>query len=305
MAGGIGTTMTDNHIIPVSNGLFEHRERIGPAIWEFLWCIDRVTREEVDDNGERWGLVLGGVPIKYDRVALDLKSSEQTVKRNMQILKEQQYISSVRASRGQILKVAKNKKNVETRRRKSESPPPNDNPKMDDHDGVIAQKWTITDERESKNGLSEGSDSSKMDYLKDFTITTTTSTTTETAQFEILLNEFCEIHSKLDIHVKAPDIMLMTELIALGVPLPLISKVMRTLHKERTQQGARISTFSYYKSAILESWETQKAITDGVPIPEGVPLSPVALGSAKKTKQQQSLEELRRKAREAREHEQS
>lgn len=266
-----------SHIIPVSNGLFEHRERIGPAIWEFLWCIDRITAEEIDDHGERWGLVLGGTPIKYDRIADDLKSSEQTVKRNLAILKEQGYISAIRISRGQILKVAKNKKSVEARRIKSGPSPPGDSSKMDDHNGVIAQKWTITDEIQSKNGLSQGSDSSKMDYLKDFTITTTTITTTDDP-FEILFSAYCEIHNKLDIHVKPPDITLMTKTIQKGIPVPLIVHVMRSLHKERTTKGSKISTFAYYKDAIDEAWEAFKAITDGVPIPEGVPLSPVALG---------------------------
>ena len=29
--------------IPVWNGILEHCKKIGPAIWVFLWCLDRIT----------------------------------------------------------------------------------------------------------------------------------------------------------------------------------------------------------------------------------------------------------------------
>ncbi|MBO9609187.1 MAG: hypothetical protein J7639_24750 [Paenibacillaceae bacterium] len=103
----------ESHIIPVSSGLFEHRERIGPAVWEFLWCIDAIQGEEVDDSGERWGLVLDGLPVKHEQIALDIQSSARTVKRNMAILKQEGYISATRVSRGEVIKVRKNKKSAE------------------------------------------------------------------------------------------------------------------------------------------------------------------------------------------------
>ena len=34
-----------SHPIPVWNGIFDHFERIGIALWSFLWLIDRVTKE--------------------------------------------------------------------------------------------------------------------------------------------------------------------------------------------------------------------------------------------------------------------
>ncbi|WP_176705861.1 hypothetical protein [Paenibacillus hemerocallicola] len=256
-----------NHIIPVSNGLFEHRERIGPAIWEFLWLIDRTTTEEVDDNGERWGLVLGGVPVKHEQIAHELGSSERTVKRNLARLKDEMYISSIRAPYGEIIRVAKNKKQVGERSAKYGLSPPRERTKMAYLDEEMGQKWPISAERSAKSGLSN----------KDITITTTTAINTSDP-FENLFSAYCEIHGKLDIHVKPPDITLMTKTITKGVPVPLIVHVMKTLHKERTAKGAKISSFAYYTEAIAEAWEAQKAITDGVPFPEGVPLSPVTLG---------------------------
>jgi hypothetical protein len=61
-----------NHAIPVSNGIIEHREKIGSAVWLFLLLIDWTTSE--DENGI--GKVLGGKPIKLKDLteALHLKS---------------------------------------------------------------------------------------------------------------------------------------------------------------------------------------------------------------------------------------
>ena len=47
----------------VSNGLLEHKDRMGAAIWEYLWLIDKVTKDEPDGNGKFNGVVLGGKPI--------------------------------------------------------------------------------------------------------------------------------------------------------------------------------------------------------------------------------------------------
>lgn len=262
-----------SHIIPVSNGLFEHRERIGPAIWEFLWLIDRITAEEVDDQGERWGVVLGGAPVKHKQIAQELGTNERTVQRNLTRLKDEHYISSIRAPYGEIIRVAKNKKKVGERADKNVVSPPREGTKMSYLDPEIGQKCRISTERYDKSGISN----------KDITTTTTAGKETDPDPFETLFEEYCRIHQKLDIHVKPLDITIMTETIARGIPVPLIIHVMSTLHAERTAKGAKISSFAYYKNAIEEAWEAQKAITEGVPIPEGVPLSPVALGESSQT----------------------
>ena len=53
---------------PVWSGLLEHRAKMGPAIWEFLWCLDKITTET---DGVGW--VLGKQPVKAARIAKDLK----------------------------------------------------------------------------------------------------------------------------------------------------------------------------------------------------------------------------------------
>jgi len=116
-----------------------------------------------------------------------------------------------------------------------------------------------------------------------------------------VLGAFCEIHERLEIHVKPGDIRLMTALIAEGIPADFIIDVMQTIHRERAAMGVKISTFAYYKSAILDAWAAEKAKTEGVPVPEGVPLPPVALGSP--PKKMSKAEYFRQKAREARDRE--
>lgn len=92
--------------ISVSNGLIskEHRDRIGSAIWEFMWCLDKVTK--IDQKGIGW--VLGGKPIKLSEVGLGV--SEDTVSRNLSKLSEEGYLQVIRTPYGLSLRVNKAKK---------------------------------------------------------------------------------------------------------------------------------------------------------------------------------------------------
>mgnify|MGYP001497756884 CR=1 FL=1 len=87
----------------------EHRDRIGPALWEFLWCIAKTTKE-LEEQGENVGLVLGGKPVSYMEIANDLGGSKSTIKRNFERLEKEQYISLKRTPYGQIIKVKNSKK---------------------------------------------------------------------------------------------------------------------------------------------------------------------------------------------------
>jgi DnaD/phage-associated family protein len=127
--------MPESFYFPVYSGLLtaQHRERIGPAIWEFLWLISKVTKE-IEEDGETWGIVLGGKPVKLAEIAAELGGSERTVKRNIARLKDEGYIEAIRAPYGEIYKVRKSKKFA----RKNRS----------------AKNGTSLDEREDKNVLS-------------------------------------------------------------------------------------------------------------------------------------------------------
>lgn len=92
---------------PVYSGLLQnsHRKKIGEAIWEFLWCIDKTT---VEEKGIGW--VLGKKPVKIDEISDDLGESRSTVQRHLDALKRHHYITVIRASRGIVIGVLKSKK---------------------------------------------------------------------------------------------------------------------------------------------------------------------------------------------------
>lgn len=93
------------YYITVSNGLLtpDHKNRMGSAVWEFMWLIDKITR--IDSKGYGW--VLGGKPIKLSEVGM---GSDNTVSRNLAKLQEQGYIEITRTPYGLSIRVCKAKK---------------------------------------------------------------------------------------------------------------------------------------------------------------------------------------------------
>lgn len=76
----------------VSNGLLEHKPRMGMAVWTYLWFLDKVTQDVPDRKGKFDGLVLGGIPFKAERIAHDLNDHVQTVLENVRKLEAEGYI---------------------------------------------------------------------------------------------------------------------------------------------------------------------------------------------------------------------
>lgn len=91
--------------ISISNGLLEgkHRDKMGTAVWEYMWCIDKVTK--IDEDGTGW--VLGGKPMKLSEISA---MSENTTSRNLNKLEENGYINLKHTSYGVIITVNKAKK---------------------------------------------------------------------------------------------------------------------------------------------------------------------------------------------------
>ena len=101
-----------NYRIPVSNGLLapRHFAAIGPALWVFLWLIDRTTREEEGPDGQCWGMVLGYTLVSAGRIAADLGCDEKSVRRYLARLVEKEYVRAERGRCGWRLRVARSKK---------------------------------------------------------------------------------------------------------------------------------------------------------------------------------------------------
>ena len=90
---------------PVWNGLLEHRKRIGPALWEFLWCLDRITQDR-----DEVGIVNGGAPVKAERIARNLKVSTRTIKQNLHRLVTEGYLKLRRTPYGNVIQVMNSSK---------------------------------------------------------------------------------------------------------------------------------------------------------------------------------------------------
>jgi hypothetical protein len=91
--------------IPVWNGILDHKRNMGPALWVFLWCLDRITKEELDV-----GLVLGASVVTTARIAHELKDSERTIRRHLERLARHGYIRLKRTPYGFVITVAKSRK---------------------------------------------------------------------------------------------------------------------------------------------------------------------------------------------------
>jgi hypothetical protein len=92
----------ESHPIPVWNGLLEkkHFEKIGPALWLYLWLLDRITKEV---NGI--GIILGGMPIKASAIAETYGMNERTTRAHIDRLKNGGYITVKHAPYGLIITI--------------------------------------------------------------------------------------------------------------------------------------------------------------------------------------------------------
>jgi len=94
--------------IEVTNNLLDpkHRKRMGTAVWEFMWCLDKITK--IDENQIGW--VCGGNPINLKDIQKEIGITESKISRNLHKLEKEGYIEIINAPYGIIIKVAKAKK---------------------------------------------------------------------------------------------------------------------------------------------------------------------------------------------------
>lgn len=91
--------------IEVKNNLLEpkHRKRIGTALWEYLWCLDKMTAIRSDGIG----LVMGGNVIKLDDLERDLGTKGRHISYSLHKLHDEGYIRLTRTPNGFTIAVAK------------------------------------------------------------------------------------------------------------------------------------------------------------------------------------------------------
>ncbi len=91
--------------IYVKNDLLElkHIEKMGVAVWLYMWCLDKMT--SINEQGI--GKVLGGKPIKYEEIEKELGISIRTYRRWLSMLSGAGYINLIRAPYGVVITVNK------------------------------------------------------------------------------------------------------------------------------------------------------------------------------------------------------
>lgn len=96
-----------SYAIPVWSGLIsvKHRQAMGISVWMFLWCLDRITRDE-----DGWGLVLGGKPVKDREIARRLGLHKNSIHRDRDTLISGNYIEAIRTPYGFRYKVRNSRK---------------------------------------------------------------------------------------------------------------------------------------------------------------------------------------------------
>lgn len=164
------------YYITVSNGLLspDHKKRMGSAVWEFMWCIDKITR--IDNKG--FGLVLGGKPITLSEIGI---GHDNTTSRNLSKLEEEGYILITRTPRGLVIKVAKAKKRFTKN---------GESPKVVNHQKLYSS--TKNGESPTRNG--ESNKTITVDNTDDKTIAETSSAklVTELIKLFELVNPACK-----------------------------------------------------------------------------------------------------------------
>lgn len=99
--------MNKSYPIKIWSGLLSdgHTQKIENALWEFIWLVSKVTKEE---DGK--GYVLRGTPVKVEDICRDLKRSYRSVYRHLQQLEANGYINMKKAPYGLIITVNNSKK---------------------------------------------------------------------------------------------------------------------------------------------------------------------------------------------------
>lgn len=146
-------------------------------------------------------------------------------------------------------------------------------------------------------------DNSVDTVLRDLKDTITTIPIVNLSQSEIMngmiaiLNAYCKLHNRLDLHVRPREREAMGKMVAGGMPIPFTIRTMELLLEDkRTREGKNFklpTSFLYFVDGINEAWHNsqtitvyQESITSEVPVPV------VSLASQKRTKQQQSFDLL-------------
>jgi hypothetical protein len=93
-------SLASTFAIPISSGIFAHCQKIGIAIWVFIWMIDRTTREVPSANGCSEGLVYNGRAIRAYEVGKELGMPARTIQAHLDRLVAHGYLRRINRTQG-------------------------------------------------------------------------------------------------------------------------------------------------------------------------------------------------------------
>lgn len=276
---------------PMYSGLLEpeHYQRIGPAIWLFLWCVSSTTAEKEID-GTVWGIVLGNKPMKLPEISQKFGVNVKTVSRWLDTLEENHYIKVTRAPRGLILSVKNSKKWTDKNVRSEHSEPTN----LSDHSNV---DQTDKSDQQDKNVQSN----------KDITEINNAATAITDPDTILKLAHEVEKHFCMrrgqGFNVTSTDFDEIKQLVATGIPIEIVKQSIDKSFAEYKPKHRwdKIRNMAYCIPRCLDEWIKSKvddSITGAVP-PVTVALgSPQQNGAYRSTRKQAQKSNLQRIAEE-------
>lgn len=101
--------MMNGFFVSITNNLLEdkHFERMGNAVWLYMWLIDRMT-----DISEGQGIVNGGYPVTHAMVQQNFGTmNDRLYRRYIATLRDAGYINTMKAQYGLYITINKAKKN--------------------------------------------------------------------------------------------------------------------------------------------------------------------------------------------------
>ncbi|MBN8236856.1 hypothetical protein JF544_16480 [Halobacillus kuroshimensis] len=257
--------MPDQLYFPTHEGLLskEHRERIGPALWEFLWCISKTTKEE-----GKTGIVLGGKPVGYQEVAKELGGSKSTVKRNFERLEKEKYITMKRTPYGHIINVHNSKKFTKSSSKSAENSmgAKSGTGAKNEHRGAIY----------GQGGAIYGHSNKDKEVDKELDINTTTTTARENSpsefgtpetvkkevdsEVEVLVHRYLRFNQQM--HPTPKDFQAAKEILQEGVPIAkaceYLQEFVDSFNRNRKHQRQKINGLNYCVGYILDKHYEQK-----------------------------------------------
>jgi biotin operon repressor len=79
-------------MLPIAERVLAHRRTMGSSIWEYLWLLAHVTKEDPVANGKALAVVDHGNPISTNRIAAALGRSRDATLANLEKLEAGNYI---------------------------------------------------------------------------------------------------------------------------------------------------------------------------------------------------------------------